>query len=80
MEEQELIIGRNSVREAIRAGRSVEAIYVSARGEGSIREILALARKMELSSRKFPKQSWMNCLCPMGTRAIRATIRGLQRG
>ena len=55
MEEQELIIGRNSVREAIRAGRSVEAIYVSARGEGSIREILALARKNGIIIKEVPK-------------------------
>ena len=43
---EEAIVGRNSVMEAIRAGRAVNKILV-ARGErqGSIREILALARE-----------------------------------
>lgn len=45
MNEKEIVIGRNAVREAIRSGRSIEAVYVSARAEGSIREILALAKK-----------------------------------
>ena len=41
-----LIVGRNAVREALRAGRDMEKLLVS-RGEatGSLREILALARE-----------------------------------
>lgn len=66
MEEQELIIGRNSVREAIRAGRSVEAIYVSARGEGSIREILALARKNGIIIKEVPKTKLDELSLPYG--------------
>lgn len=43
---ENLIIGRNAVREALRAGRDMEKLLVS-RGEatGSLREILALARE-----------------------------------
>ena len=43
---ENLIVGRNAVREALRAGRDMEKLRVS-RGEatGSLREILALARE-----------------------------------
>lgn len=43
---ENLIVGRNAVREALRAGRDMEKLLVS-RGEatGSLREILALARE-----------------------------------
>ena len=80
MEEQELIIGRNSVREAIRAGRSVEAIYVSARGEGSIREILALARKNGIIIKEVPKTKLDEMSLPYGHEGSRATTWGLRRG
>ena len=43
---ENLIVGRNAVREALRAGRDMEKLLVS-RGEatGALREILALARE-----------------------------------
>ena len=55
MNEKEIVIGRNAVREAIRSGRSIEAVYVSARAEGSIREILALAKKNGVTVKEVPK-------------------------
>lgn len=66
MDEQEIIIGRNSVKEAIRAGRSIEAIYVSARSEGSIREILALAKKNGLVIKEVPKTKLDEMSLPYG--------------
>ena len=66
MDEHEILIGRNAVREAIRAGRSMEAIYVSARGEGSIREILALARKQGLVIKEVPKSKLDELSLPYG--------------
>ena len=63
---RKIIIGRNSVKEAIRAGRSIEAIYVSARSEGSIREILALAKKNGLVIKEVPKTKLDEMSLPYG--------------
>ena len=41
-----IVIGRNTVREALKSERSVDAVYVaSGAQDGSIRELLALAKK-----------------------------------
>ncbi len=66
MNEKEIVIGRNAVREAIRSGRSIEAVYVSARAEGSIREILALAKKNGVTVKEVPKAKLDELSLPYG--------------
>ena len=66
MNEKEIVIGRNAVREAIRSGRSIEAVYVSARAEGSIREILALAKKNGVTVKEVPKAKLVELSLPYG--------------
>lgn len=52
---EDFIIGRNSVREALRSGRTVDALYVQ-KGitDGSVREILTLARKNGIVIKEVP--------------------------
>ena len=46
MEKENILIGRNTVREAIKSGRSIDAVFVAKDSrDGSLREILALAKK-----------------------------------
>lgn len=66
MDEKEIVIGRNAVREAIRSGHSIEAVYVSARTEGSIREILALAKKNGVTVKEVPKAKLDELSFPYG--------------
>ena len=48
-EREDLVIGRNSVTEAIRAERTIECIYISSGAkEGSVNVILGLAREKKL--------------------------------
>ena len=47
-----LIIGRNAVREAVKSGRSIDRILVSKDPDGSLREILALARDRKIVIRE----------------------------
>ena len=48
-EESNLLVGRNPIREALRAGRDIEKLLV-ARGEliGSAREIVAMAHEQKI--------------------------------
>ena len=54
---ENLIVGRNAVREALRAGRDMEKLLVS-RGEatGSLREILALAREKGVDEQEVDRR------------------------
>ncbi len=54
-ESAEYIIGRNSVREALRAGSQIERIFVSKGGEGSIGQLLAMAREANIIIREVPR-------------------------
>ena len=42
--EENLIVGRNAVTEALKAGRNISKIFIAQGSEGSIRKILALAK------------------------------------
>ena len=66
MNEKEIVIGRNADREPIRSGHSIEAVYVSARAEGSIREILALAKKNGVTVKEVPKAKLDELSLPYG--------------
>lgn len=56
-EREDLIIGRNAVREVIKSGRTIETIYI-AKGskEGSINEIIKLAKDNKLVIKEVDKK------------------------
>ena len=43
--EENLIVGRNAVTEALKAGRNISKIFIAQGSEGSIKKILALAKE-----------------------------------
>ena len=43
--QENLIVGRNAVTEALKAGRSISKIFIAQGSEGSIKKILALAKE-----------------------------------
>ena len=43
--EENLIVGRNAVTEALKAGRSISKIFIAQGSEGSIKKIIALAKE-----------------------------------
>ncbi|MEF9987798.1 MAG: RNA methyltransferase substrate-binding domain-containing protein, partial [Christensenella sp.] len=52
---EDLIIGRNSVREAIRSDQQIDRIYVQkGLADGSIRELIMLARERKLVITEVP--------------------------
>ena len=63
MNEQEYIFGRNSVREAIKSGEQIDRIYVQqGLTDGSIRELLMLARQNSLVVSEVPR-SKLDSMC-----------------
>ena len=63
MNEQEYIFGRNSVREAIKSGEQIDRIYVQqGLADGSIRELLMLARQNSLVVSEVPR-SKLDSMC-----------------
>ena len=56
MNEREFVIGRNSVREAIKSGEQIDRIYVQqGLTDGSIRELLMMARQNSLVVTEVPR-------------------------
>ncbi len=55
MDEFDIIIGRNPVREALKAGREIDTLYILESSEGSIREIASIAQKKGIPIKKVPK-------------------------
>ena len=61
-----VIFGRNSVKEAIRAGRSIDKILVSREQDGSLREILDYARDRKLVIREVEREKLDEICLPFG--------------
>ena len=61
-----LIIGRNAVREAVRSGRSIDRILVEKEQDGSLREILNLARDAKLVIREVDRRKLDEITMPFG--------------
>ena len=61
-----IIMGRNAVKEAIKSGRSIDKLWVSAEQDGSLREILSLARDRNLIIRETPRQKLDELCMPFG--------------
>ncbi len=61
-----LILGRNSVKEAVKSGRSIDRVEVVGEPDGSLREILALARERKLVIREVEKKHLDEICLPFG--------------
>ncbi len=72
-----LLIGRNAVREAIRAGRSIDRILVSNEPDGSLREIVSLARDSKLVVRETDRKKLDELCMPFGHGGKTANHQGI---
>ena len=61
-----LILGRNAVKEAIKSERSIDRIEVVGEPDGSLREILGLARERKLVIREVDKRHLDEICLPFG--------------
>lgn len=61
-----LILGRNAVKEAIKSGRSIDRIEVVPNPDGSLREILSLARDRSLVIREVDRHRLDEICLPFG--------------
>ncbi len=61
-----LILGRNAVKEAIKSGRSIDRVEVVGEPDGSLREILGLARERQLVIREVDKRHLDEICLPFG--------------
>ena len=61
-----LILGRNAVKEAIKSERSIDRIEVVGEPDGSLREILGLARERKLVIREVDKRHLDEISLPFG--------------
>ena len=72
-----LIIGRNAVREAIRAERSIDRILVSKETDGSLGEIVKLAREHKLVIREVDRKKLDEICMPFGHGGKTANHQGI---
>ena len=72
-----LIIGRNAVREAIRAGRSIDRLLVAEEPDGSLRELVSLARDHKLVVREVPRKKLDELCMPFGHGGRTANHQGI---
>lgn len=61
-----LIMGRNAVREAIKSGRSIDRILSQKEPDGSLREIISLARDANIQLREVDKAKLDEMCMPFG--------------
>lgn len=61
-----IIMGRNPVREAVKSGRSIDRILVTAEHDGSLGEIVALAREKNLVIREVDRRRLDEICMPFG--------------
>lgn len=76
-EQPYLLIGRNAVREAIRADRSIDRILVSTETDGSLREIVSLARDKKLVIREVDRRKLDELCMPFGHGGKTANHQGI---
>ena len=74
----DLIIGRNTVKEAIKSGRDIDAVLVSSSAsDGSIKEILSLAKKRGLIIKEVPPKKLDELSMPFGYNGAPANHQGI---
>lgn len=63
----DIIIGRNTVKEAVKSGRTIDAILVAKEAmDGSLREIIALAKKRGIVVKDVPRGRLDQLAMPFG--------------
>ena len=72
-----LLIGRNAVREAIKAGRSIDRVLVSTEQDGSLKEIVGLARDSKLVIREVDRRKLDDICMPFGHGGKTANHQGI---
>lgn len=76
--EEPLVVGRNPVREALRAGRSVSRLWVlEGTSEGSLREILGLARSENIPVMFVPRARLDAMAGPVGHQGVIAAVSAM---
>lgn len=61
-----ILMGRNAVKEALKSGRSIDRILVQGEPDGSLREILALARENNVQYREVERSKLDEMCLPFG--------------
>ena len=72
-----LIFGRNAVREALKAGRSIDKILVQTEPDGSLREIVALARDAKVIVHEVNRKKLDEVCLPFGHGGKTANHQGI---
>lgn len=76
-EQPYLLIGRNAVREAIKSGRSIDRILVTTEHDGSLGEIVTLARERKLVVREVDRKKLDELCMPFGHGGKTANHQGV---
>lgn len=76
-EQPYLLIGRNAVREAIKSGRSIDRILVTTEHDGSLGEIITLARERKLVVREVDRKKLDELCMPFGHGGRTANHQGV---
>ena len=72
-----LIYGRNSVKEAVKAGRSIDKILVQTEPDGSLREIVALAKEAKVIVHEVIRKKLDEVCLPFGHGGKTANHQGI---
>jgi 23S rRNA (guanosine2251-2'-O)-methyltransferase len=76
-EQPYLLIGRNAVREAVKSGRSIDRILVTNERDGSLGEIVTLAREQKLVVREVDRRKLDELCMPFGHGGKTANHQGI---
>ena len=76
-EQPYLLIGRNAVREAIKSDRSIDRVLVTAERDGSLGEIVTLARERKLVVREVDRKKLDELCLPFGHGGKTANHQGI---
>ena len=76
-EQPYLLIGRNAVREAVKSGRSIDRILVTNERDGSLGEIVTLARERKLVVREVDRRKLDELCMPFGHGGKTANHQGI---
>ena len=72
-----LIFGRNAVKEALKAGRSIDKILVQTEPDGSLREIVALAKDVKVIVHEVNRRKLDEVCLPFGHGGKTANHQGI---
>ena len=72
-----LIYGRNAVKEAVKAGRSIDKILVQTEPDGSLREIVALAKEAKVIVHEVIRKKLDEVCLPFGHGGKTANHQGI---